>query len=122
MERDLLEKGMTRAAATAQAELVVLNTCTVTTSADHDARATIRRIHRENPGARIIVTGCYAQRAPGELASLPGVSLVVGNSHKSQLAEIDREIARLKLLSMGIHIDKLTKEQVKYLASYEMGT
>jgi threonylcarbamoyladenosine tRNA methylthiotransferase MtaB len=88
MERDLLEKGMTRAAATAQAELVVLNTCTVTTSADHDARATIRRIHRENPGARIIVTGCYAQRAPGELASLPGVSLVVGNSHKSQLAEI----------------------------------
>jgi threonylcarbamoyladenosine tRNA methylthiotransferase MtaB len=93
MERDLLEKGMTRAAATAQAELVVLNTCTVTTSADHDARATIRRIHRENPGARIIVTGCYAQRAPDELASLPGVSLVVGNSHKSQLAEIAVEQA-----------------------------
>jgi threonylcarbamoyladenosine tRNA methylthiotransferase MtaB len=93
MERDLLEKGMTRATATAQAELVVLNTCTVTTSADHDARATIRRIHRENPGARIIVTGCYAQRAPSELASLPGVSLVVGNSHKSQLAEIAVERA-----------------------------
>jgi threonylcarbamoyladenosine tRNA methylthiotransferase MtaB len=93
MERDLLEKGMTRAPATAQAELVVLNTCTVTTSADHDARATIRRIHRENPGARIIVTGCYAQRAPGELASLPGVSLVVGNSHKSQLANIAMERA-----------------------------
>ena len=67
LERDLLEKGLTRAPATAQAELVVLNTCTVTTSADHDARATIRRIHRENPGARIIVTGCYAQRAPGEI-------------------------------------------------------
>jgi threonylcarbamoyladenosine tRNA methylthiotransferase MtaB len=93
MERDLLEKGMTRATATAQAELVVLNTCTVTTSADHDARATIRRIHRENPGARIIVTGCYAQRAPGELASLPGVSLVVGNSHKSHLADIAVERA-----------------------------
>ena len=88
LERDLLEKGLTRAPATAQAELVVLNTCTVTTSADHDARATIRRIHRENPGARIIVTGCYAQRAPGELASLPGVALVVGNSHKSELAQI----------------------------------
>ena len=93
MERDLLEKGLMRATATAQAELVVLNTCTVTTSADHDARATIRRIHRENPGARIIVTGCYAQRAPGELALLPGVSLVVGNSHKSQLAEIAVERA-----------------------------
>jgi len=93
MERDLLEKGLTRAPATAQAELVVLNTCTVTTSADHDARATIRRIHRENPTARIIVTGCYAQRAPGELASLPGVTLVVGNSHKSQLAHIAVERA-----------------------------
>lgn len=93
MERDLLEKGLTRAPATAQAELVVLNTCTVTTSADHDARATIRRIHRENPAARIIVTGCYAQRAPGELAALPGVSLVVGNSHKSQLAHLALERA-----------------------------
>jgi threonylcarbamoyladenosine tRNA methylthiotransferase MtaB len=93
MERDLLEKGLTRAPATAAAELVVLNTCTVTTSADHDARATIRRIHRENPGARIIVTGCYAQRAPDELASLPGVSLVVGNSHQSQLAHIAVEHA-----------------------------
>jgi threonylcarbamoyladenosine tRNA methylthiotransferase MtaB len=88
MERDFLERGLTRATATAQAELVVLNTCTVTTSADHDARAMIRRIHRENPGAKIIVTGCYAQRAPDELASLPGVSLVVGNSHKSKLAQI----------------------------------
>jgi threonylcarbamoyladenosine tRNA methylthiotransferase MtaB len=93
MERDFLEKGLTRVPATAQAELVVLNTCTVTTSADHDARATIRRIHRENPAARIIVTGCYAQRAPSELASLPGVSLVVGNSHKSQLAHIAVERA-----------------------------
>ena len=99
LERDLLEKGLTRAPATAQAELVVLNTCTVTTSADHDARATIRRIHRENPGARIIVTGCYAQRAPGELASLPGVALVVGNSHKSELAQIAVERAAFVPLS-----------------------
>ena len=65
-----------------EAEVVVLNTCTVTASADQDARAAIRRIHRENPGARILVTGCYAQRAPEELSALPGVSLVVGNSHK----------------------------------------
>ena len=99
LERDLLEKGLTRAPATDQAELVVLNTCTVTTSADHDARATIRRIHRENPGARIIVTGCYAQRAPGELASLPGVALVVGNSHKSELAQIAVERAAFVPLS-----------------------
>src|SRR5271165_7208128 len=87
IERQLLDRGMDRAGAAVEAEVVVLNTCTVTASADQDARATIRRIHRENPGARIMVTGCYAQRAPEELAALPGVSLVVGNSHKHQLAE-----------------------------------
>ena len=69
------------------AEVVVLNTCTVTTSADQDARSAIRRVHRANPGAKIIVTGCYAQRAPQELAAIPGVDLVVGNSHKQTLAD-----------------------------------
>src|SRR5208283_3902104 len=49
---------------------------------------TIRRVHRENPAARILVTGCYAQRAPEELASLAGVEWVVGNSHKTQIAEL----------------------------------
>jgi threonylcarbamoyladenosine tRNA methylthiotransferase MtaB len=87
IERQLLARGMERAGAAVEAEVVVLNTCTVTASADKDARASIRRIHRENPGARILVTGCYAQRAPEELSALPGVSLVVGNSHKHRLAE-----------------------------------
>src|SRR5271165_4989751 len=87
IERQLLDRGMDRAGAAAEAEVVVLNTCTVTASADQDARAAIRRIHRENPQARILVTGCYAQRAPEELSALPGVSLVVGNSHKHQLAD-----------------------------------
>jgi threonylcarbamoyladenosine tRNA methylthiotransferase MtaB len=68
--------------------VVVLNTCTVTAAADQDARAAIRRVRRQNPDAKIVVTGCYAQRAPEELASLPGVSVVIGNSHKHQLAEI----------------------------------
>jgi len=68
------------------AEVVVLNTCTVTAAADQDARAAIRRVHRENPGCQIVVTGCYAQRAPQEIASLPGVTQVIGNSHKHQLA------------------------------------
>ena len=71
-----------------QAELVVLNTCTVTAAADDDVRQAVRRVHRENAGARILVTGCYAQRAPDELAALPGVEWVVGNSHKTQIAEL----------------------------------
>ncbi len=87
IERQLLERGLLRATGASQAEVVVLNTCTVTASADQDVRASIRRIHRSNPDARILVTGCYAQRAPAELAALPGVSLVVGNSHKHRLAD-----------------------------------
>ncbi len=88
IERQLRERGLERAEAPAQAELVVLNTCTVTAAADQDARAAIRRIHRKNPDAQIVVTGCYAQRAPEEIAALPGVTQVIGNSHKHQLAEV----------------------------------
>jgi threonylcarbamoyladenosine tRNA methylthiotransferase MtaB len=87
LERQFENFGLASASA-AEADLVILNTCTVTHSADQDARAAIRRTRRENPLAKIIVTGCYAQRAPEEIASLPGVTAVVGNSHKHQLAEI----------------------------------
>jgi threonylcarbamoyladenosine tRNA methylthiotransferase MtaB len=72
----------------AVADIVVLNTCTVTAAADAEARESIRRIHRQNPAARIVATGCYAQRAPEELAALPGVSWVVGNSHQHAIASL----------------------------------
>ena len=88
IERQFHERGLERAAAPEQANVVVFNTCTVTAAADQDARAAIRRIHRKNPGCQIVVTGCYAQRAPEEIAALPGVSQVIGNSHKPRLAEI----------------------------------
>jgi threonylcarbamoyladenosine tRNA methylthiotransferase MtaB len=88
IERQFRELGLDRASGPSKAGIVVLNTCTVTASADQDARAAIRRIHRENPSCRIVVTGCYAQRAPEELATLPGVSQVIGNSHKHRLAGI----------------------------------
>jgi threonylcarbamoyladenosine tRNA methylthiotransferase MtaB len=88
IERQFQEQGWERAKEPAEARVVVLNTCTVTAAADQDARATIRRIHRRNPGARIVVTGCYAQRAPEEIAALPGVAAVIGNSHKHQLVEL----------------------------------
>jgi threonylcarbamoyladenosine tRNA methylthiotransferase MtaB len=70
------------------ADVVVVNTCSVTAEADRAARAFIRRAHRLNPEARIVVTGCYAQRAPEELAELTGVAAVVGNSHKALAPEI----------------------------------
>jgi len=88
LERQFEQRGLTRASTPAQASVVIFNTCTVTAAADQDARSAIRRVRRQNPEARIVVTGCYAQRAPEEIAGLPGVSLVVGNSHKHKLAEI----------------------------------
>ncbi len=87
LERQFEARGLTPAAASL-ADFVVLNTCTVTRAADQDARATIRRLQRHNPHAKILVTGCYAQRAPEEIAALPGVTAVIGNSHKHNLAEI----------------------------------
>ena len=69
LDRQLASRGMAPASSATDAELVVLNTCTVTAAADQDARASIRRIHRQNPNARIMVTGCYAQRAPEEIAA-----------------------------------------------------
>ena len=88
IERQLRLQGCSVAADPTTAEFVVVNTCTVTAAADTQARDAIRKIHSRNPEARIIVTGCYAQRAPLDLAALPGVSYVVGNSHKPQIPSL----------------------------------
>ena len=76
------------------ADVVIVNTCSVTAEADRAARAFIRRAHRKNPAAKIVVTGCYAQRAPEELAAMAGVAAVVGNSHKALAPEIIRVLTR----------------------------
>ncbi|MDE0165125.1 MAG: tRNA (N(6)-L-threonylcarbamoyladenosine(37)-C(2))-methylthiotransferase MtaB [Bryobacterales bacterium] len=86
---DLQRRGLETASG--PADLVVINTCTVTSEADRDARQAIRRAHRENPEAEILVTGCYAQRHPTELADLPGVKWVIGNSHKTRIGTIVAE-------------------------------
>lgn len=88
IERQLLNRGAILAKSPDDAQIVVLNTCTVTAAADAQARDAIRKIHRQNPTSRIIVTGCYAQRAPEDLAALPGVSWVVGNSHKPSIPDL----------------------------------
>ena len=77
----------------AAADVVIVNTCSVTEEADREARAFIRRANRRNPAARIVVTGCYAQRAPEEVAALPGVAAVVGNSHKALAPEIIQQVS-----------------------------
>ncbi|MBF0368278.1 MAG: tRNA (N(6)-L-threonylcarbamoyladenosine(37)-C(2))-methylthiotransferase MtaB [Magnetococcales bacterium] len=75
------------------ADLIVVHTCSVTAESDRQARQQIRRAAREHPAARIIVTGCYAQRSPESLAQLPGVALVIGNAEKERLGDYLAEMA-----------------------------
>ena len=84
MEERLRARGAV-AAPQDEADLVIVNTCTVTGAADQGARNLIRRIARRNEGARIVVTGCYATREPGALASMPGVVRLVPNTRKDEL-------------------------------------
>jgi threonylcarbamoyladenosine tRNA methylthiotransferase MtaB len=86
-EEDLLARGAVPAPPD-QADLVLVNTCSVTATADQGARQTIRRIARDNPAARIVVTGCYATRRPDEVGDLPGVVRVVSNDNKPRLLSI----------------------------------
>jgi threonylcarbamoyladenosine tRNA methylthiotransferase MtaB len=85
LEEQLIGAGGT-ASSTQDADLVVVNTCSVTGSADQGARQIVRKIARDNPHARIVVTGCYATRRPEELAALPGVVQIVPNDRKDRLA------------------------------------
>jgi threonylcarbamoyladenosine tRNA methylthiotransferase MtaB len=70
------------------ADIVIVNTCTVTHRTDQQVRQAVRRLHRENPAANIIITGCYAERDPETLAGIPGVGLVVGNADRDRLPVI----------------------------------
>ncbi len=88
LRRDFLASGLALVDELACADVVVLNTCTVTAAADAQAREAVRKIRRANPAARVVVTGCYAQRAPEEIARLEGVDFVVGNSHQTRIARL----------------------------------
>jgi len=71
-----------------EAEVCVLNTCAVTHVAAQKSRQALRRLHRENPEARLLATGCYAELAPADLCHLPGVERVIGNQDKAQIGEL----------------------------------
>jgi threonylcarbamoyladenosine tRNA methylthiotransferase MtaB len=83
------------AAEPGEADLVVVNTCSVTSTSDQGARQTIRRVARSNPHARIVVTGCYATRAAEEVRDLPNVVRVVPNDDKPTLVQILRSSGEL---------------------------
>jgi len=88
LAREFLSKGYQLAESASEADIYVLNTCTVTHVADRKARHLLRLAHRTNPKALIVAIGCYAQRAPEELRQLGIVNLILGNEQKDRLVEV----------------------------------
>ena len=88
----LLEQGHTRAKQGEEADICVINTCSVTDNADHKDRQAIHRIHRQNPNAIIIITGCYAQLQPEQIAQIEGVDYVLGQNEKYDIAQLVDEL------------------------------
>ena len=88
----LLQRGHIRAKQGEEADICVINTCSVTDNADHKDRQTIHRIHRQNPNAIIIVTGCYAQLQPEQIAQIEGVDYVLGQNEKYSITQLVNEL------------------------------
>ena len=97
MARQLLAAGHEIVTESAAADKVIINTCAVTAEAARDARSQTRRIHRSNPGAEIVLTGCYATIAPDELGKVQGAGRVVVNQQKAQLVQMLDPKARIEL-------------------------
>jgi threonylcarbamoyladenosine tRNA methylthiotransferase MtaB len=91
LEEMLLQSGYRVIPFTEQADIYLVNTCTVTHRVDYQSRQLIRRAHKKNPAALIVVTGCYAQSSPEVIASLPGVKLIMGNREKNDLVQFLEE-------------------------------
>ena len=83
----LHDMGVTTAQKGERADLCLINTCSVTEVADHKCRQAIHRLVRQNPGAFVVVTGCYAQLKPQTVSEIEGVSLVLGANEKAQLIQ-----------------------------------
>ncbi|MCB8982064.1 MAG: tRNA (N(6)-L-threonylcarbamoyladenosine(37)-C(2))-methylthiotransferase MtaB [Ardenticatenaceae bacterium] len=97
MARQLLAAGHEIVTDTAVADKVIINTCAVTAEAARDARTQTRRIHRDNPNAEIVLTGCYATIAPNELSKVEGTGRVIANQQKAQLVQLLDPKARIEL-------------------------
>ena len=85
LAREFEQGGFVRVAPDAEADICVINSCSVTEHADKKCRNLIRKLHRRNPDAIIAVTGCYAQLKPQEIAAIEGVDIVLGNNDKGDL-------------------------------------
>lgn len=85
--KQLFDEGFVKAKSGEQADVCIINTCSVTDTADHKCRQAINRLHRQHPNAIMVVTGCYAQLKPDEIAGIEGVDLVLGANEKFSILD-----------------------------------
>ena len=115
----LVERGHTRAKQGEQADICVINTCSVTDAADHKDRQLIHRIHRQNPQAILIVTGCYAQLKPDEIAHIEGVDYVLGQNEKFNLtAFIEQLEYRVQSQTANSHQPKVKTSPIREIDDF----
>ena len=107
--RELSDRGMKIVPFEEQADIYIVNTCTVTKKTDYQSRQLIRRAIRRNPEANVIVTGCYAQRAPEEISAVAGVTYVLGNTEKERFSDIvaSSRTGKKKIIVGNIRDEKL---------------
>jgi threonylcarbamoyladenosine tRNA methylthiotransferase MtaB len=106
LARGFMQAGHRLAQANEEADLCVINTCTVTQEADRKSRQLIRRLRRTNPTARLVVTGCYAEMCPQEIEAIGGVDLVVGNKDKERLVELVGNVKRQTSNVKALPVDR----------------
>src|SRR3954465_6050963 len=94
LSRLLENEGFEKKDFTDEADVYVINTCSVTDNADKECRHLVRRIQRQSPGSFVVITGCYAQLKPKEISAIPGVDLVLGAAEKFNIAQHIRELAK----------------------------
>jgi threonylcarbamoyladenosine tRNA methylthiotransferase MtaB len=110
----LLALGYTQAQAEEVADVCIVNTCTVTESADSASRHEIRQLARQNPGSKLVVTGCYAERQPEKIQQIEGVTHVVPNRNKDQLLATlfpDQELPEFNIKHFDAHTRAFVKVQ-----------
>src|SRR5689334_11604279 len=94
LSRILENEGFEKKQFEEKADVYVINTCSVTDNADKECRQIVRRIQRRSPESLVVITGCYAQLKPSEIAGIPGVDLVLGAAEKFNIAEHLKELSK----------------------------
>jgi threonylcarbamoyladenosine tRNA methylthiotransferase MtaB len=94
LSRMMEKEGFEKTPFESQADVYVINTCSVTENADKECRYLVRQIQRKSPESFVVITGCYAQLKPGEIAGIPGVDLVLGAAEKFNMATHIRELVK----------------------------